>query len=191
MDVDGTDGQLVSEWDEDVHENQLRLACLDLALRQHSRSPFGETAFESAEHIYRWVNKRTPATIRVVAVGDVIKQNPQEDNPMQIHDNEQFDVTIEVDDAKGFQITGDALTVTSSDESVITVQSSAPGSTVYTLVAGNPGSAVVTFDAGTDDNGNQVTATEAVDVVPGNVATIKITEDTATTQGAGEPTPAA
>jgi hypothetical protein len=69
---------------------------------------------------------------------------------------------------------------------VATVQAGADGVT-YTIVAGNPGSTVITFDAGTDDNGNQVTATEAVDVVAGNVATIKLTEGAATPQGTGTP----
>lgn len=166
---------------------QLRLACLDLALR-HQGGLSSETVYETAEDVYRWATKRSPSRI-TVAVGDVTRQQPQqEDQPMQIHDNEQFDVTVEVDDAKGFQITGDQLTVTSADESVATVQAGADGVT-YTIVAGNPGSTVITFDAGTDDNGNAVTATEAVDVVPGNVATIKLTEGTATPQGAATPAP--
>lgn len=186
MDVDGIE-ELVSEWDEGVHESQLRLACLQLAATDHNpRFPGRESVFDIAEDIYRWVNKRTPAKIKIVAIGDVIRQNPQEDQPMQIHDNEQFDVTVEVDDAKGFQISGDQLTVTSADETVATVQAGADGVT-YTIVAGNPGSTVITFDAGTDDNGNAVSATEAVDVVAGNVATIKLTEGAATTQGATAP----
>lgn len=172
-------------------EARLRLACLDLAARNLHVSPFGqESVWDVAEEIHRWATKRTPATIKIVAVGDVTRQQPeQEASPMQIHDNEQFDVTIEVDDAKGFKITGDALTVTSADETVATVQAGADGTT-FTIVAGNPGSTVITFDAGTDDNGNAVTATEAVDVVPGNVATIKLTEGTATPQGSTA-TPAA
>jgi hypothetical protein len=186
--VDGVEELLVSEWDEDVHESQLRLAALDLAARMYRDRPLpvGGSLLEQAEDIVRWVNKRTPSQIRIVAIGDVTTQNPQEDQPMQIHDNEQFDVTIEVDDAKGFAISGDQLTVTSADESVATVQAGADGVT-YTIVAGNPGSTVITFDAGTDDNGNQVTATEAVDVVAGNVATIKLTEGAATPQGTGTP----
>lgn len=166
----------------------LRLACLELASRGHnSRFPGRESVYDVAEEIFAWATKRTPSKIRIVAIGDVTKQTPQqEDQPMQIHDNEQFNVTVEVDDAKGFQISGDQLTVTSADESVATVQAGADGVT-YTIVAGNPGSTVITFDAGTDDNGNAVQATEAVDVVPGNVATIKLTEGAATTQGASAP----
>lgn len=164
---------------------QLRLACLDLALRHRQSGLSSETVYQTAEDVYRWATKRSPSRI-TVAVGDVTRQQPdQEDQPMQIHDNEQFDITVEVDDAKGFAIT-DAVNVTSADETVATVQAGADGVT-FTIVAGNPGSTVVTFDAGTDDNGNAVTATEAVDVVPGNVATIKLTEGAATTQGATAP----
>lgn len=181
------DGIALTEAQEDA---RLRLACLDLALKHYRPGLDDKSPYGLAEEVFSWATKRTPATIRIVAVGDATRQQPQqEDQPMQIHDNEQFTVTVEVDDAKGFQITGDQLTVTSSDESVVTVQSDAPGSTTYTLVAGNPGSAVVTFDAGTDDNGNAVTATEAVDVVPGNVATIRLTEGAATPQGAATTNP--
>lgn len=179
------DGIALTEAQGEAH---LRLSCLELASRGHnSRFPGRESVYDIAEEIYRWVSRRTPATIKITAVGDVIRQQPQqEDQPMQIRDNEQFTVTVEVDDAKGFQISGDQLTVTSADETVATVQAGADGVT-YTIVAGNPGSTVITFDAGTDDNGNQVTATEAVDVVAGNVATIKLTEGAATPQGTTAP----
>jgi len=165
---------------------QLRLACLDLALRNYQTSLSSETVYDVAENVYRWATKRTPSRIKIVAVGDVVRQQPQqEDKPMQIHDNEQFTVTVEADDAKGFQISGEALTVTSADETVATVQDQGNGT--YLIVAGNPGSTVVTFDAGTDDNGNPVQATEAVDVVPGDVATIKLTEGAATPQAPAAP----
>jgi hypothetical protein len=184
--VDGIDGQLVSEWDESVYDTQLRLAALKIALQGYNHDALsGQTVYDIAEKIYRWANKRTPATIKIVAIGDVTRQNQQEDQPMQIRDNEQFTVTLEVDDAKGFAIQGDQLTVTSADESVATVQDQGNGT--YLVVAGNPGSTVITFDAGTDDNGNQVTATEAVDVVAGNVATVKVTEGAVTAQGATAP----
>lgn len=101
---------------------------------------------------------------------------------MQIHDDEQFSVTLEVKDAKGFDIQGDQITVTVDNTDVVSAEAQADGS--YVLRAGNPGSAVVTFNAGTDDNGNPVTVTEAVDVVPGNVATVQIVEGTATKQAA-------
>lgn len=186
--MDGIEAELVSDWDASLHESQLRLAALDLARKMYEgrHLPVGSSLLEQAEDIVQWVAKRTPATIRIVTIGDVTTQDPQEDAPMQIHDNEQFDVTVEVDDAKGFAIQGDQVSVTSADETVATVLAGADGVT-YTIVAGNPGSTVVTFDAGTDANGNQVTVTEAVDVVAGGVATIKLTEGTAVPQPAAAP----
>jgi hypothetical protein len=180
--------------DELLSLQQLRLAAIREAFviaREHphqNEHQLREDLWRLADEIVAWVTKQTPAHIRVT-IGDIVKQQPtQEDKPMQIHDNEQFDVTIEVDDAKGFSIAGDQLTVTSADETVATVQAGADGVT-YTIVAGNPGSTVITFDAGTDDNGNEVVATEAVDVVAGNVATIKLTEGTATPQAPAAPAP--
>jgi hypothetical protein len=88
--------------------------------------------------------------------------------PVQIHDNEQFTLTADPQDSKGVDL-ADALTWTSSDESVVTLAVSDDTHTA-TVVAGMPGSAVVTVSDGT------LTATEAVDVVPGGVATITVTE---------------
>lgn len=141
---------------------------------------------ERAHAYFEWLTRRIPATIALTA-GEVTKQPQQEEqNPMQIHDDEQFDVTLTVKDAKGATITGDAITVTVDNPEVVSAVALADGSG-YTLVAGTPGSAVVTFDAGADDNGNEVKVTEAVDVVPGNVATVTITEGTATKQAPAAP----
>lgn len=94
--------------------------------------------------------------------------------PVQIHDNEQFTVTAEADDAKGFP-TGDPIDFTSSDDSVFTVVAGDDPSTV-TVVAGVPGSAVLTATDGT------ITATLAVDVVPAGAATVALTTGDVTTQ---------
>lgn len=97
---------------------------------------------------------------------------------MQLKDNEQFSISVEVDDSKGFPVSGDAVTYTAADPSVVSLQPSDDGLSCL-IVAGNPGSTVVTVSDGT------ITATEAVDVVAGDAATFKITE------GAAEPQPAA
>lgn len=188
------EAELVSAWDDNLHENQLRLACLDMARKNHNPQTFGsESVYDIAEEIYAWVTKRTPATIRIVTIGDVTTQQPQEDAPMQIHDNEQFSVTVEADDAKGYPVNDDQITVTVDDETVATVEldpasATTPGVT-YVVKAGVPGSAVITFDAGQDDQGNQITVTEAVDVVPGGVATITLTEGAVTPQAPAAPAP--
>jgi hypothetical protein len=99
---------------------------------------------------------------------------------MQLRDNEQFDITLEAKDAKGFDVTGDAFTATVDDESVVTVDGPDESGT-FTVVAGAPGSAVITF---ADSTG--ISATEAVDVVPGDVATVTITEGPTSEQGGGD-----
>lgn len=96
---------------------------------------------------------------------------------VQIKDNEQFTVSVEVEDSKGFPVSGDTLTYTAADTSVVSLQPSADGLSCL-IVAGNPGSTVVTVTDGT------ITATEAVDVVAGDAATFQITEGTAEPQAA-------
>ncbi len=173
--MDGIEAEFDPGWDELLHDSQLRLAALDLVSRRlGDRVPVASSLLEEAEIVFRWATKRTPATIRIVTIGDITEQDPQEDAPMQIRDSQRFPLSIEVDDAKGFEIVDDQVTVTSSDETVVTVVDQ--GSGTYLIVAGNPGSAVVTFNAGTDNSGNPVIVTEAVDVVTGTAATVKLTE---------------
>lgn len=95
---------------------------------------------------------------------------------VQIKDTEQFSVSVEVDDSKGFPVSGDSLTYTAADPSVVSLQPSADGLSCL-IVGGNPGSTVVTISDGT------ISATEAVDVVAGDAATFKITEGAAEPQG--------
>lgn len=93
---------------------------------------------------------------------------------MQIHDNEQFTLAAVAADAKGFAV-ADALTWTVDDSTVASLIVADDGQSV-TVVAGNPGSAIVTVTDGT------LTATEAVDVVAGDVALITLTEGPVTPQ---------
>jgi hypothetical protein len=173
-------------------EARLRVVALQAATESASNCGCCRNVVERADEYFEWLTRRTPATI-TLTVGEVEKQSQQEEqNPMQIHDDEQFDVTLEVKDSKGFDIQGDQITVTVDNNDVVSVQESQDSGGAYTIVAGNPGSAVVTFNAGTDDNGHEVVVTEAVDVVPGNVATVQIAEGTVSKQGAqsGGSTPA-
>lgn len=166
-------------------ETALRVVALQAATEGASLGCRQDDVLDRAQAYFDWLTRRTPATISLT-VGEVEKQPQQEEqNPMQIHDDEQFSVTLEVKDAKGFDIQGDQITVTVDNTDVVSAEAQADGS--YNIVAGNPGSAVVTFNAGTDDNGNPVVVTEAVDVVPGNVATVQITEGTPTKQAAAAP----
>jgi hypothetical protein len=138
-----------------------------------------ETAIrDSAEVFLAWL--RGTVRIRLYA-GSATDQTtgqptgtPTEGVPVQIHDNEQFTLTVDTKDAKGFE-TPDAVTWTSSDETVATITVSDDTRTA-TIVAGSPGSAVVTVTDG------ELSATEAVDVVPAGTATISVVEGPVTAQ---------
>lgn len=118
-----------------------------------------------------------------VSIGPVTTQGA---TGMQIHDNEQFDLTLAGVDSKGVA-TPDTFTATSSDETVCTVTDSDADGKTFTVIAGQPGSAVITI---AEADGGPVTVTEAVDVVAGDLATITVTEGPVTTQGAAAPAPA-
>ena len=125
----------------------------------------GRLTIRPGAFTYRQASADPPRQTTITAGGKV-----------QIKDSEQFSISVEVDDSKGFAVSGDALTYTTSDPAVVSLQPSADGFSCL-IVGGNPGSAVVTVSDGT------ICATEAVDVVPGDAATFKITE------GAAEPQP--
>ena len=99
----------------------------------------------------------------------------------QLHDNEQFDVVASATDAKGF-VVADAFTAPIDNTAVATVVAGADGAT-FTVVAGTPGSAVLTVTDGT------LTATLAVDVVPGSVALVDLVAGTPVPQPAPAPAP--
>lgn len=131
-----------------------------------------------ADAIAQWLD---PLVLITVTVSPVRRQNDPHTlravggTPMQIHDDEQFDVTLTAKDAKGYDVAGESFTATADDESVAAVTQD--GAT-FTVVAGNPGSTVLTFTDGT------VSATLAVDVVPGDVATIEVTPGAPSKQAA-------
>lgn len=99
----------------------------------------------------------------------------------QLHDDEQFTVSIDAQDAKGAEVADDPTSTTddptwsSSDETVFTLLVDGGNPRLATVVAGLPGSAVGSVTIGA------VTATFAVDVVPAGVATISVVT--------GDPTP--
>lgn len=129
---------------------------------------------DTAERFLLWLRGPAHLTLSAGPVTDQTSGLPtgtpiHEGVPaVQIHDNEQFDVTVIAEDAKGFA-TADTVTFVSSDESVFTVVAGADPMT-STVVAGVPGSAVLTVSDGT------LSATLAVDVVPAGAATIALSE---------------
>lgn len=155
-----------------MQEDELRIAVLDLAV-QASSLPGGCThdVLPSADKYAAWVAKRTPVRMQVTA-GDVTEQ--EERKPMQIHDNEQFTLSVTESDAKGFPVIDNVeWTVDNADVVSLVV---ADDKQSCLVVAGNPGSAVVTITDGT------LSATEAVDVVAGTAALISISEGAVETQ---------
>lgn len=146
-----------------------------------------EALLDTATTIFRWLTGPVSFTIRI---GEVFKQDGSTTgrtiggSPMQLHDDEQVTLSVAVADAKGAAIaddpsrTDDNLEWTVDDENVATLQVSAD-TRACTVVAGQPGSTVVTVKLG------DLTATEAVDVVPGDAALITISEGTPEKQNAG------
>lgn len=124
-----------------------------------------------------------PASISV-SYGPIVKQNDQQETGKagsamaQIHDDEEFDVSLTAADAKGAEVldragdTSDDPTFVSSDENVFTYRVDPENPRQATVVAGMPGSAVGTISLGS------ITATHAVDVIAGDVAQVNIGEGT-------------
>lgn len=105
---------------------------------------------------------------------------------MQLHDDEQVTLSVSVADAKGAAISDDPSTTTDdlqwsvADQGVATLQVSADTRSC-TVVAGTVGSTVVTIQLGS------LSATEAIDVVPGSAALITISEGTPEPQSSATP----
>ncbi len=95
---------------------------------------------------------------------------------MQLHDNEQVTVTADTEDAKGHD-TVESIAWTISDEAVATLDISEDTRSCR-VVAGDPGSAVLTADVASLG----LSATLAIDVVPGGTATIELVPGDVTEQ---------
>jgi hypothetical protein len=144
-----------------------------------------ERVYELAESYYSWING--PATLTIVVgevtnhdTGDVVLVTYQGD-VMQLVDNQQVALTVVETDSKGVALQ-DTLTWTIDNETVATLDISTDTQTC-TVVAGITGSATVTVTDGT------LSATLAVDVIPGTATAISITPGTPVDQPT--PTPAA
>lgn len=116
-----------------------------------------------------------PAAALAVNTGPVHpRPRPLELPAMQIHDTEQFTLSVQATDSKGFPVT-DTLTWTVNNTDVATLAVSSDTMSA-TVIAGRPGSAVVTLSDG------NLSATEAVDVIPGAASKLVITEGPASPQ---------
>jgi hypothetical protein len=139
----------------------------------------------AAERIEAWLDRTAPAASLHFTFGPVLRQGtgqptgttiPEGAHLMQLHDDEQVTLTVQAKDAKGFDVADTGLTWTVDNDTVASIEVSDDGESC-TILAGVPGSTVVTVT-----DGAAITATKAVDVVPGGVATITIAEGEVTKQ---------
>lgn len=166
-------------------EAALRIAALDSATRiTVSQHGCAHEVLDTAERLYTWLSQPQPVASATLTAGPVSKQSDHpKDGTMQLHDDDQFPLVLDAKDAKGQEVTGDTVTWTVDDETVVTLQVSDDTKTA-TVVAGNVGSAVITWSDET------LSGTYAVDVVPGDVATVELTAGAVTKQdanGSGNP----
>lgn len=162
----------------------IRAAALTAAARIHAHSY--DTAagvlgtigarrliLNTADEFRSWIAGPTvfrliPGTVTEQSTGAPTGTPTNDGGSMQIHDNEQFTLSVQATDSKGVAV-ADTLTWEVDDENVATVVVS-DDTMSATVVAGLPGSTVITVSDG------NLTATEAVDVVPGGVALLTVTE---------------
>lgn len=137
-----------------------------------------EATITDAALVVAFLENEKPPQIRV-RVGlvreqsdDSVSTTQPKGNVMQLKDNQKVSYDIDAQDAKGVDIPGEAFNAVSSDEGVVVVSQNEDGS--FEAVAGLPGSAVLTFT----EPGSGLFATEAIDVVPGDVATITVNAGT-------------
>lgn len=142
----------------------------------------------TATAIYAWLVGPaalflTLGPVRDQQTGQPTGNNPK-GSPMQLHDTEQVDLSVAVADVKGAPISDDSATTsddlnwTVDDETVATLNVSGDTRTA-TVVAGTVGSTVITVSLG------ELSATLAVDVIPGAAAKVSISEGAPTEQNAG------
>lgn len=179
-----------------THERELALSA---ALMLHGPELFAATAQSkgveaadkdlrgTATSIFRWL---AGPVFLVLTIGPVTEQDTGEPVPeafdggrfmSQIRATQQFTAKVEAVDARGNVIgdqpgTQDDLSWTVEGDSVLTLDVSEDTREAVVKAAGPVGSAVVRVTAG------EAFVTEAVDVVPGEIALIRITVGEVTEQ---------
>lgn len=163
-------------------EEKARIAALENAVHWVGGPLQTTVMLEVAERFYRFIKGTLPVRLQI-SIGPVFKQGTTiiyptrfvpGGNVMQIHDNEQFTIHVDAVDAKGAEV-ADTFTATVDNETVCTLVAQEASDT-WMVVGGLPGSAVITVTDGT------LSATLAVDVIPGDVTAIQITPGEVTTQ---------
>ncbi|WP_147269057.1 hypothetical protein [Sphaerisporangium album] len=109
-----------------------------------------------------------PGPIRSQSTGAPTGTPIPEGETVQLHDDEEITYTVDTEDAKGFD-TPETITWSVDNPEVATLRV-AEDTRSADVIAGVPGSATVTASIPALD----LSVTEAIDVVPGGTATIKM-----------------
>lgn len=151
---------------------QVRRESLDTVLKWHKNTgapPAWDQLLSEALATAQYLT--TPWAVRVRCglvteqdTGEVIDPQPT-GAQMQLSDTQQVTYTITALDAKGYEVDTVDFSCSIDNPDVASVTDNGND---FLVVAGNPGSAVLSFTDGT------LTATEALDVVPGSVATVRV-----------------
>jgi hypothetical protein len=171
----------------------VKSAALDFAIRYGTSQPGLSDAPEKlimlGDLFAAWLGSPVVSFQLMVALVTYEQADPTKGTPtvrtpggaVQLHDTQQVSYTVQATDTKGQPVTeSDSLTWSSSDESVFTVNVD-PGNMSATVVAGVVGSAVLTVSDGTRQ------ATDAIDVIPGDIAAINLTAGTPEDQPVAPP----
>ena len=152
--------------------------------RDDTYARLADAVLATAEVFLTWL--RGPTRL-LIEFGDIVNQDTllptgntnAGGNAMQLHDNEQADVTVSAVDAKGFE-SADAIVYLSADETIATVVGATDeDSHTATIVAGVPGSTTVTVSDPTAIDpvtGAAIFATIAVDVVAAGAVSVNVVE---------------
>lgn len=149
------------------------MAALAAALKVHDGQPADlDELRRTADVLAAWLGGTT--RIRLIPGpitdegSDVPTGTPTEGEIMQLNTGQKTSYTVDTEDASGYDTT-EAIEWSIADEAVATLTVSEDGRSA-TVVSGAPGSTVLTARV----TGLDLSATEAIDVVPAGTATIRL-----------------
>jgi hypothetical protein len=172
---------------------EARIAALGLSMawwNVHGNTRVRQEIFSLAEEVLNWADPNIPAVLILTVGSHTTSQSTPlrsvdtvilPGGKVQLHDDQQVTYSVSGTDSKGQPVTEDAgLQWSSSDETVFTV-TPAPDGMSALCVAGNVGSATLQVTDGTRN------ATDAIDVIPGDLTAITLTAGTPEAQPPAPP----
>lgn len=166
-------------------EDELKIAALEAAARIHHGTAQGHATLQSAQAFFQWLLRPHPVSM-TVTVGPPVEQGSTPPSmegravAVSLTDTQQVVLTLAETDSKGQPVTGDTVTWTVDNPSVVSLT---PNGYECTVAATGVGTATVTVTDGA------LTATEAFTVTAAAPAVLTLTAGTPTDQPA--PAPAA